>query len=302
MAYALIFSGQGMQHAGMLPWLANDATVEHTCSLLGVSDWRAQLGDARWAFQNLHAQVLLTGLGLAAWGQLAPALPAPAAVAGYSVGELASFCAAGVYDADTALLLARARAQAMDRCAAIAPGGLLAVSGLAPAQVQALCQRYGLEIAIDNDSHAVVLGGPEAALDGASAAARAQGAQLTRLHVGLASHTRWMDAAAREFAALLEPMAWRAPRVPLYGNALDRVTRPAQAQQALAQQIATTVRWSACMESLHARRVDCVLEVGPGAALARMWTQRYPEIPARSVDEFVRASGVVDWIMRHSRD
>jgi [acyl-carrier-protein] S-malonyltransferase len=44
--------------------------------------------------------------------------------------------------------------------------------------------------------------------------------------------------------------------------------------------------WDDCMENIHARRVDCALEVGLGAALAPMWNQRFAAIPARSADEF----------------
>jgi hypothetical protein len=41
----------------------------------------------------------------------------------------------------------------------------------------------------------------------------------------------------------------------------------------------------------------CVLEIGPGQALSRMWNQRYPDTPARSCDDFRSASAVTDWIM-----
>lgn len=299
MSFAILFSGQGMQHAGMLPWLADDELVEQTRATLGVIDWRAHLNDAQWASCNANAQPLLTGLNLAAWTQLAPSLPPPAAVAGYSVGELASFAAAGVFDARTALALAGPRAQAMDRCAAKAPGGLLAVSGLPPTQIERLCVESGAAVAIDNDSHAVVLGGPHAALDAAAHVAQAAGAHCTRLKVGVASHTPWMQAAAEEFSQIVSTLALQAPRFPLFSNAADRITNSAQTARALALQIAQTVRWSTCMDNIQARQVGCVLELGPGAALARMWNQRFPDVPARSVDEFRSASGIIDWVMRH---
>src|SRR5690349_3181970 len=102
MGYALVFSGQGLQHPGMLGWLAPDETLQQLDDELGAG-WRARLADPAWAGRNDRAQLLLTGLALAAWSQLAPRLPPPAIVAGYSVGELAAFSAAGVFARDTAL-------------------------------------------------------------------------------------------------------------------------------------------------------------------------------------------------------
>jgi [acyl-carrier-protein] S-malonyltransferase len=302
MRFAIVFSGQGMQHAGMLPWLAEDESVEQTRRALRVDDWRAALDDAVWASRNANAQTLLTGLNLAAWAQLSPLLESPSAVAGYSVGELASFAAAGVFDARTALALAGTRAQAMDRCADAAPGGMLAVSGMTPAQIERLCAESGCAIAIDNDSHAVVLGGTWAALHSAELAAQAAGASATRLKVNVASHTPWMQAAADNFAVALSALPLQAPSVPLFGNSGDRISSGRQAASALAMQMAQTVRWSACMDHIHMRRVGCVLEIGPGAALARMWNQRFPDVPARSVDEFRSRSAIVNWVNRHGSD
>ncbi|MBS7781267.1 ACP S-malonyltransferase, partial [Acidovorax sp. CCYZU-2555] len=110
MSFALLFSGQGHQHPGMLPWLADDASVQATRARLGVADWRLALTDPAWAQRNDKAQVLLTGLSLAAWSQIAPLVAQPAAIAGYSVGELAAFSAAGVMDTPAALALAQQRA------------------------------------------------------------------------------------------------------------------------------------------------------------------------------------------------
>ncbi|KQP49608.1 acyltransferase domain-containing protein [Pseudorhodoferax sp. Leaf274] len=299
MAYALVFSGQGGQHAGMLPWLAEDALVRSVQARLGVADWRAALATPGWAERNAPAQCLLTGLALAAWAQLAPHLPPPAAIAGYSVGELAAFSAAGVFDAGTALDLAQARAAEMDRCAAGAPGGLLGLSQIAPAVLdRLLAAEAGVALAIRNAIDSVVLGGPHPALERVEAAAVAEGAHATRLRVAVPSHTPGMRPAAQAFAAVLAGVPLARPRTPLFSNAADRVADAAQAASALAAQIATTVRWDECMENLHARGVDCVLEIGAGQALARMWNQRFAAVPARAVDEFRSMRAVVQWVER----
>lgn len=298
MSYALVFSGQGMQHPAMLPWLATDALVQAMQRDLG-PDWRERLRDPDWAGCNAHAQLLLTALGLAACTQLAPRLPPPSAIAGYSVGELAAFAAAGVYGTDTAVELARQRAALMDRDAERCSTGLLAVSGLAPEALERLCADFGLAVAIRNDPASVVLGGPRPTLQPAGEAAERQGGHATPLNVRLASHTHWMAQAAQAFEERLSALPFASPAVPLFGNFDGRIRDAAHARQALARQIDHTVRWDECMEGIASRGVRCVLEIGPGQALARMWNQQHPDIPARSADEFRSLRGVIEWIERH---
>jgi len=299
MSLAVVFSGQGTQHPAMLPWLPEGAIVRGMCRRLGVPDWRAAVADTDWAERNAHAQVLLTGLALAAWHEVVDALPAPCAIAGYSVGELPAFSAAGVFDAGMALDLAQRRAQAMDRCGDSVPGGMLAVSELSADDVDAVCASTGLALAICNGPQSAVLAGPLAALDAAEQAIARRGARSTRLRIGIASHSPWMSEAAHDFARTLEPLALNAPRTTLFSNVADRVRDAPQARHALAAQIAATVRWDQCMANLHARQPACVLEIGPGQALARRWNERHPDIPARSCDEFRTACGIAQWVRRH---
>lgn len=297
MSLALVFSGQGMQHAAMLPWLAADDSVRAVARVLG-EDWRARLADPAWAGRNAHAQVLLAGLGCAAWSQLATQLPVPVAVAGYSVGELAAFAVAGVYDPATAIDLARQRAALMDREAEKGAAGLLAISGLADLALQALCAEAGLAIAIRNGVGSVVVGGPRAALAAAAETASRLGAHCTPLNVHVASHTPWMAGAANDFARAIAALPFEAPRMALFSNYTGGVVGAAQAREALAAQIDHAVRWDECMEGIAARRVSCVLEIGPGRALARMWNARFPQIPARSADEFRSVAGIAAWVAR----
>ena len=103
MSLALLFSGQGLQQAGMLPWLDTQAEaadlLRQMAARLG-SDWRQRLSEPAWAERNDVAQVLVTACGLAAWQVLrARGLPEPVVCAGYSVGEVAAYSAAGVFDA-----------------------------------------------------------------------------------------------------------------------------------------------------------------------------------------------------------
>jgi [acyl-carrier-protein] S-malonyltransferase len=88
MSLAILFPGQGTQHAQMLPWLdgAGSEALAPLVEAFGPG-WRSRLADLEWAQRNEVAQPLITGLCLAAWRVLAPLLPPPAVIVGYSVGE-----------------------------------------------------------------------------------------------------------------------------------------------------------------------------------------------------------------------
>ncbi len=302
MSLALLFPGQGVQHPDMLRWLDDHPLAQPTLALMAShigADWRARVGEPEWATRNSVAQCLLTGVALATWQTLAPHLPEPAAVAGYSVGELAACSAAAVFDAEDALDLAAHRAQAMDDSAAGSDTGLLSATGVAEARITEICTRLALAVAIHLGPDRWVLGGASPALATARDELIALGAESVLLRVQLASHTPLMHAAADEFARQIEPMSWRTSCALVVTN-LDGSgqRRPEALKRALSLQIASPVQWHRSMETLAERLPRCVLEVGPATTLSRMWAARYPDCPTRSADEFHSADAVVDWVRR----
>jgi [acyl-carrier-protein] S-malonyltransferase len=302
---ALLFPGQGTQHPAMLAWLESEPSavpvLAGMASRLG-ADWRARLGDVAWSQSNAIAQPLVTGASLATWSALADDLPRVVAVAGYSVGELAACVAAGMLDRDAALSLSQQRAAAMDACAAEgAAAGLLGVSDAEPSDVAAACARWSLEVAIRTGDRRCVIGGELEALEAAAAQLAALGAKTVRLGVRVASHTRAMRGAVPALARALADAPWRAPRFAWVAGITGAVVRdPAEVRRVLAEQVATTVRWDACMDAVAERRPDAVLEVGPGTTLARLWRERHPAVPVRSCDEFASAAQVLEWVVSTS--
>ena len=300
MTVALLFPGQGTQHPSMLGWLESEPAarpvLQQMAAILG-EDWRTRASDPGWSQSNAIAQPLVTGVSLAAWAALAPALPRVVAVAGYSVGELAACVAAGLLAAGDALALAVRRAGVMDDCAADGATGLLGVSEVDAADVEAACARWDLDVAIRTGEHRCVLGGASAALAQAALQLAARGARTTALGVRVASHTRAMRAAVPALARELAAVRWHAPHLAWVAGITGAVVRDeADVQRVLAAQVATTVRWDACMDTVAERRPDAVLEVGPCSSLARLWRERHPAIPVRSCDEFASAREIVDWI------
>lgn len=298
MRWALVFSGQGLQHPGMLPWLADDSTMQALATRCG-ADWRERLADSALAGDNVRAQVLLTATACAAWAQLQPLLPSPPdMVLGYSVGELAAFSAAGVFSAHTAVALAAERAAFMDQAAAGIDTGLLGITGAEAGGIAQLCRSFDLEVAIRINAGAGLVGGLRADLLSAAAEATWRGWRCTPLNIAVASHTRWMLPAAEAFDRHLTGVAMQAPHAVLFSHALGRIRSAQSARTALSQQLAQTVRWDEAMDAMAAQGVQVVLEIGPGQALARMWQERDPRHVARSADEFRSASAIAAWLAR----
>jgi [acyl-carrier-protein] S-malonyltransferase len=301
MSLVLLFPGQGTQHADMLPWLEQAPEAEPALALLADrlgAGWRQRLAQPGWASENRTAQALLTGLSLAAWQSVSAHLPTPSLIAGYSVGELPAFVAAGVFGAAQALALADARAEAMSRSVGESSTGLLAVTGPSRARLDALCARWGLALAIDLGTDKAVLGGPVEGLGRAQVELETEGARCQRLAVNLASHTPWMRAALPAFALAGAATGFSRPAAPLVCNLTGLALRgEAELRAALVGQIAQPVRWATAMQTIDERRPRCVLEVGPGSSLSKLWNERHPGVLARSVDDFRSVRAVVDWVL-----
>ncbi|OYU42987.1 MAG: ACP S-malonyltransferase, partial [Burkholderiales bacterium PBB4] len=289
MSYAALFSGQGTQRPGMLPWLevepACHSALQAMQGIIG-SDWRATLADDAERSSNVFAQPLLVGTGLAAWSALALQLQEPpAVVAGYSVAELSAFACAGVFSVSDAMALARQRAADMDAAVLGMAGGLLAVSGMSRDAVLQACPT--MACAIDVAADQAIYAGPADVLRICALDLAMRGAVCTQLEVRVASHSHWMSGAALQFEQTLKVLPFNKAKVAIALNATGTTTtHPNTLRRALSAQIATTVQWAACMDAIAERGVRCVIEIGTGATLSKMWNQRYPGIPARSINDF----------------
>ena len=299
MSYALLFSGQGAQHASMLPWLESEAASQSALQDLQLvvgADWRNALANNDLRSSNAFAQPLIVATSLAAWAALADRIPErPVVVAGYSVGELSEYACASVFSQASAIALASMRAACMNAAVQDTEGGLLSISGM---PIQSVLRRFpGLDCAIHIALDQGIYAGTSDLLEACSVSLGEQGLLCKRLDISVASHSHWMAPAAVQFAEHLRSVPFGRSSYMLALTSTGGLSRQPEAlRQALAQQIATTVQWAACMESIAEQGITCVLEVGAGTTLSKMWNQNQPRIPARSVEEFKDVEGVLRWI------
>ncbi|MBR8185031.1 malonate decarboxylase subunit epsilon [Burkholderia ambifaria] len=306
MTLAILCSGQGAQRADMFELTGAvpqaDALFAHAARLLGDDprDW-VQHAEPDALHENRAAQLLCTLQALAAAALLDTVWPRRRCVAGYSVGEVASWSVAGMIDPHDALDLADARARAMDA----ASGGderMAFVRGLTRAQLARLCDGREAAIAIVNPGDAFVVAGRQADVAAvADDAARDGALRVAPVCVRIASHTRRLAAAVPAFRASLAAVNVRRPppgtrlfsgidgaSVLDVGAGLDK----------LARQIAEPVEWAACLAACVEAGATAFLELGPGRALAEMAGGAYPALPARSVADFRSVDGIASWLAR----
>jgi [acyl-carrier-protein] S-malonyltransferase len=305
MSLAILCSGQGAQHPAMLDLIADHPAAAEVIKSgeaelgLNLRDVLAQRDDI---FRNAIAQPLICLSQLALWTALRQDAPKPAAFCGYSVGELGAYACAGALDAAELARIAAARAALMDRAAAATHGGMLALQGLRRNEVARLCEGHRAWIAIAIGEEEFVIGGEDAALQQLSAIFAERGARLTRLKVGLASHTPLLSDAVPPFRVELIASSLADPGTPVVaGIDATWVVRRETAIEKLAQQLDRTIAWAGCLDMLYERGCRVFLELGPGRALARMAQARFADIDARSVDDFRSLDGVASWLSRHAR-
>ncbi len=168
MRWVALWSGQGGQRVEHVERMAlalpPDLRAAWDQSLARAGSAVERIDNGHELTRNSIAQPTLCAWQLGAWRVLAAALPPPALVAGYSVGEIAACAAAGGFTQIEAVALAALRAEAMD-AAVDFPAGLAAVVGLAAHELAPLCLREDVSVAIRNGIRHFIVCGPVPALE-----------------------------------------------------------------------------------------------------------------------------------------
>lgn len=292
----LLCPGQGGQHSAMFDLARTDANA---AALL--DDCALCAPDPDVMFENRVAQPAIVGATLAMWEAIRRRVPAPDMVAGYSVGEMSAYGVAGALEPAEVVRLAATRARLMDAAAAASPPqALVAISGVQLAHARTLAGADGFEIAIVTGHDSCVAGGLASALASLESQVVGAGGRLQRLPVGIASHTAIIAPAVAPFAEVLLAAPFHPQICPvLSGIGAEKITGKPRTVETLSRQLSETIVWSECMDAAAEAGMTVALELGPGAALARMLQARHPQIACRSVADFRSLDGIVAWLGRY---
>jgi len=206
----------------------------------------------------------------------------PDMVAGHSLGEFSALVACGALSFDDALLLVRARAEAMQRACELQPGTMAAVLALPDEKVEEVCNGIDdIVVAANyNCPGQVVISGTLSGIDAAVPLLKEAGAKRAlKLPVGGAFHSPLMQPAAENLGKAIEATTFHKPSCPIYQNvcALPQ-TDPEVIRENLLKQLTSPVRWTQSVNQMIADGANEFFEFGPGDVLKNLIRKINPEV------------------------
>ena len=278
--FAFVFPGQGSQAIGMLNGFADNAVVKATVAEASEAlqfDLGKLIAEGPKEDLDLTTNtqpVMLTAAVAFYRAWLAAGGPAPALVAGHSLGEYSALVAAGVIQFKDAVPLVRFRAQAMQEAVPVGQGGMAAILGLSDDDARAACaeaaQGEVVEAVNFNAPAQVVIAGHKAAVARACDVAKAKGAKRAlALPVSAPFHSSLLKPASDRLQAYLQQVPFVAPVLPVINNVdVAIVDDPAAIKDALVRQAASAVRWVETVQKMAEQGITHVIECGPGKVLS----------------------------------
>jgi acyl transferase domain-containing protein len=197
----------------------------------------------------------------------------PRALLGYSLGEYAAACLAGVLTLESALTLVARRARLIDR---LPEGAMLSV----PLAEEEVRPRLGDGLwisAVNGRALSVVAGTPEA-VAGLAASLEAEGIVSLPVRTSHAFHSGMMQPAAAELRRLVRSLDLRPPGIPYLSNVTGTWIRGSEATdpEYWVEHMLRPVRLADGLAQLGKEPGWLLLEVGPGRSLGSLAVQQLP--------------------------
>ena len=224
---------------------------------------------------------------------------APAACAGFSLGEVAALTFAGAFDTRAGFELVCERAALMAAAAERHPGGMRAVIKLDAAQVEGLAAQAGEDcwpVNYNSPQQTVVAGAPEA-LQELDVLVKEAGGRAMKVAVSGAFHSPYMAEATEGLATYIQ--AGHAPSpllIPVMANmtAAPYPADPRAASDVLANQVSHAVRWVDTLHTLQDQGIDTFIEVGPGKTLSGLVKRTLSDVRVYSCETAEQVAAIAD--------
>jgi [acyl-carrier-protein] S-malonyltransferase len=294
---AFLFPGQGSQAVGMGKAFhdasaAARAVFDEANAALGFDLRRVMFEgpDSELALTANTQPAVLTA-SVAAAAACAERGLKPALAAGHSLGEYSALVVAGALSLRDAVVIVRKRGEFMQEAVPVGTGAMAAIMGLTLDVVEAVvrdaAQGQVVEVANVNSAQQIVIAGDKPAVERAVALASERGGRKSvLLPVSAPFHCSLMKPAAERLAGALASVVLSDPTIPVVRNVDGAVTRAASDVVAcLLRQVASPVRWTACVQRLATEGATAFIEVGPGRVLTALTKRIVDDVQGFAVED-----------------
>lgn len=241
--------------------------------------------------ENAQPAIVATSIAaLEALREAHPDLGLPRYAAGHSLGEYSAWVAADALELEDALRVVRERGRAMQDAVPQGAGGMAAIMGATPEQIEELCRDAAddevLSPANFNAPGQTVIAGAKAAVERAIALCKERSFKAISLKVSAPFHCSLMAPAAQKVEECLRGVRCSKPRFPVIVN-VDATPNEDENRIAdlLVRQVDSPVRWYESVRLMADAGVTRALELGPGKVLAGLAKRSEPRLRVFNVSD-----------------
>lgn len=290
---AFLFAGQGAQTVGMGKDMAEQLPAARAVFNMGEAMRPGVTalcfsGDPEELKKTENTQPCLYLTDLAIAKALTASGVTPAAVAGFSLGEIPALAFAGAMSEADGFRFVSLRGETMAAESAKHPGGMAAALKLTPEVVESVCAGFSEVWPVNyNCPGQVSCAGNAGEIDAFCDAVKAAGGRAVKLPVSGAFHTPYMQEVAPVLRKALAEMPLGAPQIPVYANrSASPYPQDADGIAALlSEQVCHPVRWEDTLRAMAAAGIDTFVEVGAGATLTGFVRRTLPDATALTVND-----------------
>ena len=277
---AYLFPGQGSQKVGMgLSFFEKSPSVKKLFNRIDeILDKPLSkmifYGPEEELNKTENAQPSIMAVSLAAiinmQESLKNTMPAPAYVAGHSLGEFTAIVATNSLDIDSCVNLVQERANLMQKACDENPGTMAAILGLDINEIKKIETQFDIHISNINSQEQIVISGQEKEVENAILMAKNLKARKSiMLKVNGAFHSPLMKSTIPGFKKFVKKLDFKKPNIPIIANITGKPIFDSDAiQKEIVSQICECVQWEDTMKFMIEDGITNFIEIGPGTALS----------------------------------
>jgi [acyl-carrier-protein] S-malonyltransferase len=288
----VIFPGQGAQYPGMGKSLyeAFSSAKEIFSSIDDILGFKLSekcfLGSAEELKDTATQQLAILAVSLAAFTVFKTKNIEPEYLSGLSLGEYTCLYAGKVTSLKDLVQLVKARAQAMQKAAALNPSTMFAVIGIEPAVLSEKANQEGFYLANINSPQQIVISLAKDKRIKVKESLGLLGAKVIELEVSGGFHSPFMDPAKKELERVMENIKFTDSRIPIVSNVTALAhSRSSDIRNNLLNQLTSPVLWKDCVEFLINKGSQDFFEVGPSKVLKGLMRKINPAVSVTNIEK-----------------